>query len=872
MHIYNLKNNSMSQQAKKHKYKFKDLRIYYSLENLYQSRKYRSVFYEGEVDYLRADLELYNILFDEEDWKAKIEFKVYKGNDSKELFTIEEELDATKDKNIFSIRKGWGNTSKSFWTYGTYKWKAYVDGEEVGEKVFYFEKAGEVTKDSNPYFSIDSIKLFECQEKIPALNDRVYLTQFDINQTHYINIEIAMLNKLDYNWQCELEFNIYNEHKQLKAYFNELYEFKGNALRLTSGWGNMSKTGWEVGNYKMSVIFMGQLIAIVPYTVGQANVEGVPVLLSSDSTELIPGTSEGIQEENLDELLADLNQLIGLTSIKEQVNEYIDFLKFQEIRKEKGLKHTSNIKLHTVFTGNPGTGKTTVAKKMGKIYKAMGLLTSGHVHEVDRADLVGEYIGQTAPKVKTAIEKAKGGVLFIDEAYSLSREGESAKDFGKEVIEILLKEMSDGSGNLAVFVAGYPKEMNVFINSNPGLKSRFNNYYHFPDYLPEELMAIAKLNFENRGLIVQQEAMEFLEKKIIRDYRDRDETFGNARYVLSLVDGAKMNMALRLVKSQDPSKLNDEELSTVIIEDIQEMFVSGNSKKLHLTIDEPRLKDALDELESMIGMTEIKQEIRDMVKLVRYYNEIGKNVMNQFVMHTVFKGNPGTGKTTVARIFAKIFNALGILEKGHLVECDRSSLVAEYLGQTAPKTLAKIEEAIGGVLFIDEAYALVDGSNDSMGRESVSTILKQMEDRNTDFILIAAGYPKNMDVFLEANPGLKSRFDGTLVFPDYTHEELYKIAEFMFQKEELYVSPEAEIIIKARLKTMYENRDEFFGNAREARKLVQEITQLHHLRMADLDKSQRTVKMITTVVPEDLVNLKPLESKSSRALGFQVGG
>jgi len=546
-------------------------------------------------------------------------------------------------------------------------------------------------------------------------------------------------------------------------------------------------------------------------------------------------------------------------------------LKFEEIRKDKGLKHNSNIKLHSVFTGNPGTGKTTVANKMGKIFKAMGLLSSGHVHSVDRADLVAEYIGQTAPKVKAAIEKARGGVLFIDEAYSLAREGESSKDFGKEVIEILLKEMSDGPGNLAVFVAGYPKEMKVFISSNPGLKSRFSNYYHFPDYLPEELMEIATSSFDRKGLIMKEDALDYLKQKVTRAYRDRDGSFGNARYVLSMVDGAKMNMALRLVKDQDPSKLNDEELSTIVIDDIQEMFVTGNAKRLHLTVDEPRLKDAINELESMVGMTNIKQEIRDMVKLVRYYNDIGKDVLNKFVMHMVFKGNPGTGKTTVARIFAKIFNALGILEQGHLVECDRSALVAEYSGQTAPKTLAKIEEAIGGVLFIDEAYALVDGPGDSLGRESISTILKQMEDRNTEFILIAAGYPKNMDVFLQANPGLKSRFDSSLVFEDYTEDELFKISEFMFHNEELSMTEEAAIIIRERLGEMYNNRDEYFGNAREVRKLVQEVSQLHHLRMADLPKDKRTVKMITSVSPEDLEGLKPLESSGRKTLGFQVG-
>jgi SpoVK/Ycf46/Vps4 family AAA+-type ATPase len=266
-------------------------------------------------------------------------------------------------------------------------------------------------------------------------------------------------------------------------------------------------------------------------------------------------------------------------------------------------------------------------------------------------------------------------------------------------------------------------------------------------------------------------------------------------------------------------------------------------------------------------MENIKQEIRDMIKLVRYYNEIGKDVLNKFVMHTVFKGNPGTGKTTVARIFAKIFYALGILEKGHLVECDRASLIGEYSGQTAPKTLAKIEEAIGGVLFIDEAYSLVEGGG-SLGKEAISTILKQMEDRNTEFILIAAGYPKNMDAFLLSNPGLKSRFDQSLTFEDYQVEELSQIADLMFNNEELSLADDAKVILDKHLSDMYQHRDEFFGNAREVRKLVQQISQFHHLRLADMESSQRTVKMITTVTVEDLTNLKPFEGSGRIKIGF----
>jgi SpoVK/Ycf46/Vps4 family AAA+-type ATPase len=174
-----------------------------------------------------------------------------------------------------------------------------------------------------------------------------------------------------------------------------------------------------------------------------------------------------------------------------KVRDHAKYIQFLQLRRDKGFDEKEQINVHSVFTGNPGTGKTTVAQMMGRLYKKMGLLSKGHVHEVDRVDLVGEYIGQTAPKVKEAIEKARGGVLFIDEAYSLARSNDDTKDFGREVVEILVKEMSNGVGDLAVIVAGYPKEMKHFIDSNPGLKSRFKLFFEFADYLPQELAQIA---------------------------------------------------------------------------------------------------------------------------------------------------------------------------------------------------------------------------------------------------------------------------------------------------------------------------------------------------------------------------------------------
>ena len=185
-----------------------------------------------------------------------------------------------------------------------------------------------------------------------------------------------------------------------------------------------------------------------------------------------------------------MDGLIGLESIKQRIREYSQYLNFLNLRKEKGFEDSQPHNLHVVFTGNPGTGKTTVARMLGRIYKKLGLLSRGHIHEVDRADIIGEYIGQTAPKVKAAIDKARGGILFIDEAYALSRGGDDSKDYGREVIELLVKEMSSGKGDLAIVVAGYPKEMETFLTSNPGLKSRFQMRFDFPDYTPQELELI----------------------------------------------------------------------------------------------------------------------------------------------------------------------------------------------------------------------------------------------------------------------------------------------------------------------------------------------------------------------------------------------
>ena len=566
--------------------------------------------------------------------------------------------------------------------------------------------------------------------------------------------------------------------------------------------------------------------------------------------------------------------LIGLADIKQQVRDHAKYIQFLQLRREKGFEEREEINIHSVFIGNPGTGKTTVASMMGKLYKKMGLLSKGHVHIVDRVDLVGEYIGQTAPKVKEAIEKARGGVLFIDEAYALARANDDTKDFGREVIEILVKEMSNGEGDMAVIAAGYPAEMKHFLDSNPGLKSRFKIYYEFKDYLPQELSEIAEVACEKKEVKLSPEAEERVDEIITEAFRKRDKSFGNARFVYDLIEKAKMNLGLRIMNLENREGLDFDELAIIELEDVLKVEIDKPKQLPKIPIDQALLDMALAELDALIGMVKIKKEIREMVKLVRYYLESGQNVLRTFSLHTVFIGNPGTGKTTVARILTKIYKALGILERGHMIETDRQGLVAGYIGQTAIKTAERVEEAMGGVLFIDEAYALGSsvGPTPDYGNEAIQTLLKRMEDLRGEFFVFAAGYPDNMEAFLKTNPGLNSRFDKILKFDDYDPKELTQIAEVMIASYGLTPSEDALAHLDRYMHFIYQYRDKYFGNARAVRVVVEEAVKNQRLRLSGLPKSKRTEAARSELAMADVEEFKTDKSSfifNKKTIGFK---
>ncbi len=866
------------------KFKFRELKVYASTEWLADNKKkYRQVFDRFETTYVYAELSFYNKMYDEEDWDITVELKCYslkKGR--KEVCVLSfDRRKVSKYDNVVYVREGWGNKNEGqFWKKGTYYWEAWVEGEKVATKYFYVEDAGKLEESNqNSYLEIQSLRLYEGPYDDVAEDDRNYFRKFSSEETRYIYVEMVLKNlHPTKSWQCELFTKFYNFARELKGQVVRLQrvEKKDEFIKITAGWGSNVKGSWRKDNYTAEIIFMDRLLAVVPFEVGEDFEDGISGVILPDRHTPIVLTPETDANSTFEDVMGKMDNLIGLTEIKEKVRDHASYIQFLQLRKEKGFEEKEEINVHSVFIGNPGTGKTTVAGMMGKLYKKMGLLTKGHVHEVDRVDLVGEYIGQTAPKVKEAIEKARGGVLFIDEAYSLARSNDDSKDFGREVIEILVKEMSNGVGDMAVIVAGYPKEMTHFLQSNPGLRSRFKLHFEFSDYLPQELIQIADYACNEKNVELTLEARHKVNEIITASYRERDRTFGNARFVYDLIEKAKINLGLRVMSDENPRTLSKEQISIVELDDVARIQLKPKKELPNIPIDHDLLRDSMEELNSLIGMTKVKEQIADLVNLVKYYRETDKDVLNTFFLHTVFFGNPGTGKTTVARILTKIYKALGVLERGHMVETDRQGLVAGFVGQTAIKTAEKIDEAMGGVLFIDEAYALTmqtsGGAHGDFGNEAIQTLLKRMEDLRGQFFVFAAGYPDNMEKFLKTNPGLSSRFDKVLKFEDYNPAELMQIAKMMLDEHEVVMTEEAEAHMKRYLTFIHEFRDKYFGNARTIRKIMIEALKNMNLRLAAVPVAERDPKMINVLTYKDVEPFKLDKSGflfNKKTIGFK---
>ena len=553
---------------------------------------------------------------------------------------------------------------------------------------------------------------------------------------------------------------------------------------------------------------------------------------SQPEAPVTPGTStpDTNQEDEVNRLLAELDALTGLKAVKREIRRRVASVRLSRLRGDTG-GHGS---LHMVFSGSPGTGKTTVARLVGRIYQALGLITDGdRFVECGRQDLVGSHIGETALQVNEQVDRALGGILFIDEAYSLYVP-DSDRDFGSEAIDTLVKAMEDHRDDLVVIMAGYTDEMRTMIrDANPGLASRFRTWVEFEDYTPDELLKIAQKMLSDRDREMGPGVEEAL-LEVIRS-RCRDGGFGNARGVRNLLDDIQDVMDERLSdRILSGSRLGSDELRQIARSDVEQLMrqSSGGERQPE------SLDDLLAELDSLTGLASAKQSVRIRVaqaKLSALAKESNVPIMTDATsLHMVFTGSPGTGKTTVARLVGRIYHALGIVrDADRFVECRREDLVGTHVGQTAPKVRAQVQRALGGILFIDEAYSLyAPHSDNDFGTEAIDTLVALMENHRDDLVVIMAGYTNEMHAMIEgANPGLKSRFRTWVMFEDYTDDELIRIFESMAAARKLQLDDgcrdKVAEVIAAR------NAAGNFGNARGVRNLLDDTVERMVLRLSE---------------------------------------
>ena len=737
---------------------------------------------------------------------------------------------------------------------------------------------------ANQIYKVLSAKTYNFIDNLDS-GKRIYLLQFNEDIIKYIGVEIVINNPFYDKRTIDIDGMAVWYLNNIEVGRNRFIlglEKEWKAVEFVQNWGTNSIGFWTSGQGQVDIYLEDKKICTRYFLVGNNQV----INFEKDSTDQSRGKqfeekstsqpedvknyiSETVKHESIESLLGELNNLTGLAEVKSSMQDFVDYLRFLNERKKSGLKSQENISINCVFLGNPGTGKTSVARQLGKIFKAMGILSNGHVIEVDRADLVGQYVGETPQKTLKIIEEAKGGVLFIDEAFTLVRQ--EKEDFGKEALEILLKRMDELPFEFSVIAAGYPKEMNHFINSNPGLKSRFTHFFNFEDLNPNELLEVFKKIASAEEYILTKEAEELITKEFIELYRKRDETFGNARLVKNYFNEIKIQLGKRYLKIP-PHKRTREAMCTIYPDDVTAILDNNSASPYHPRIDEELLGRSLDELNKLTGLESVKKEINEIVKLARFFNEQGEKPEDKFNSHFVFLGNPGTGKTTVARIFSQIYCALGILPKGHLVETDRQGLVGVYVGQTAQKTKEIIDKALGGTLFIDEAYTLSrKGAIDSndFGSESIETLLKRMEDDRGKFVVIAAGYTDEMNSFLESNPGLQSRFTRKILFEDFSPDELLKITEDILNEKGHSISSAALEQLSKYYNSIFRERDKNFGNARIARTLVERILKYHLLRVADIPVEERDGINIKEISNEDIIEFtSQVKTKTS----FKIKG
>ena len=485
---------------------------------------------------------------------------------------------------------------------------------------------------------------------------------------------------------------------------------------------------------------------------------------------------------------------------------------------------------HFVLLGNPGTGKTTIARLIGEVLHEHGILKSGSTVEVTCGNLLSPYVGDTPRTTMACVNRAEEGVLFIDEAHFLAHiESDNGTE---EVLSTLVSAMTDDSQRFSLVLAGYEKETRNLLDLNVGLRRRIadNHIIVIDDFGPEVLYAILHEMMERElpARTTDQETDRLLQRACEYIYVSRTAGTGNAGRMERLFH--EMDRLRRERCVAQGIDCESPERYQFVPSDIPADLIK------QLSPDYATTEELMAELDALVGLDDVKAEIKNLIKHAYVYRERAEKGLKQidFSMHMVFVGNPGTGKTTVARLVGGICQSMGLLPRGQVVEVDRGKLVGNYIGQTAIKTQEQIDKALGGVLFVDEAHALAPSNIEhGFGSEAIDTILKAMEDNRDNLVVILAGYTEPMRRLVFLNPGLERRFKTIIGFPDYTADECLQILEGLCHRSQYELTDEAREAARQIIENEIADNPSF-SNGRFVRNLFEGAVSAQSVRLASV--------------------------------------
>ena len=806
---------------------------------------YRTIFRVRELETLHVDVQWENLRFQDRPWEAELVAGVFfMGGDAPLLVGQREARFVVPETHAHcqcTLSFASGELENFTFREGAYRIKIMLNGvDAVSEEILLMESRDHLTD----YFSLVDAGLDRCEE---SDREREHsFRSFNIAGLQDVSVYLVAMNRLSREWTYEFVLRIFD----LKEKRSIIRAVKSNDYHTVEGGERVIffleqlagdvENFWHAGEYVVEVCCFDQLVITLPFTLGE---EDIPYLFTAEVEEAAARLAkEGAVEqqapaEQKEDPRPRLYQLVGLRKIKEELTHAFEVAEFVKVRRENGFSDPYPV-MNMLFMGNQGAGKSTVAALVGEVLFHLGILSKGTLHRYRREHFSRPGVAAEETLVREAIEKSKGGVLFIEDAEEFYPTNDP-NDKSLHILSLLLNIMTEEKPPLLLILSGREEMLQAIFKGMPDMKTAIPIQFTFADYNAEELMEITRKMLEKRQFVFAPEAEKKFSELLADFCLDHDYEEENAHFVEAQLEHAASHMAKRLMGNRAES-YSKEEISLIREEDVA-------------TYVKPDTGKALAKFNDMIGSGELKQSIMGYVNYVSFLCERQKHGFTEPFppLNMIFSGNPGTGKSSIAKMLGEILESLRVLDRAQVQVKEYADLVGD--GSYAPQQFAlyAYEQARGGILYIRECQRLLQ---DNQGLAALGAIVGQLSHAESgETIVILGGTAAEMERFLISNPKLKPVFPYLFHFEDYKSDELYQIALQKIKEKNYTVHPKTKETIQQWVDRICQEQSSSFGNALLVKEMIDKaIKNLSDRLMKNHAGRELTRKEITTLMPKDI--------------------